>query len=251
MRRLVQAIILLLFGVALTKLAVSDSLELYVRPAARPWVGLAGLAMLGLAGWNLLHGPTAPEAEDVEYEAGVAGLAAGAAGSLPHGDGHDHGPASPAMWLVLAPVVAVLVIAPPALGTYTAEHAPPVRASAAGHSVALSPRSGPEAMSMFDFLVLSSTDPAALRQQPVLLTGFVLHSHPGGFTLARLVITCCAADASTASASVRFAGPAPADSGWVQVAGSFTSTAADANQTPNLKASSVTAIGQPANPYDH
>ncbi|MFL6163516.1 MAG: hypothetical protein ACJ74U_14975 [Jatrophihabitantaceae bacterium] len=106
-----QATILLLFGTALLKLATSDALLLYVRPVARPWVGLAGLALVVLAGWTLLslaRNSTAPELADP-----TASVEISEDDSI---DGHGHGAVTPAMWLVLAPVLAVLVIAPPALG---------------------------------------------------------------------------------------------------------------------------------------
>jgi uncharacterized repeat protein (TIGR03943 family) len=155
------------------------------------------------------------------------------------------------MWLVLAPALAVLVIAPPALGAFTAKRATSVHAAAAGRKPAFAPSSQPVTLSMFQFLILSTARPAALGSQPVQLTGFVLKSRPGGFTLARLVITCCAADASTAAVDVDFIGSAPTRGSWVQVTGTFTGTEADTDQTPRLAASSLTAIGQPRNPYVH
>jgi uncharacterized repeat protein (TIGR03943 family) len=240
MRNLVQAVILLLFGAALVRLAGSDALLLYVRPVARPWVGLAGLALVLLAGWQLLSLLRRPAEADGEDDVDVAG--------------HRHGPTTPVMWLVLAPVIAVLVIAPPALGAFTAGRAPLVHP--AGRPPALAVSSRPVPLSMFDFLILSDARPAALRSQPVTLTGFVLAGRAGGFSMARLVITCCAADASTARvdvdlAAIGRAGPVPPRGSWVQVTGSFTGTDPDADRTPRLLASSLVRIGQPANPYDH
>jgi putative membrane protein len=104
---------------------------------------------------------------------------------------------------------------------------------------------------MFLFLLLSVAKPTVMRSQPVVLTGFVLGQRPGGFVLARIVITCCAADASTAKVEVTASTPAPAVGGWVQVIGTYTGSEPDTNQTPKLTATSITAIDQPANPYDH
>lgn len=239
-RSTVQATILLLFGAALLKLASSDALLRYVRPVARPWVALAGTALVLLAGWtllSLLRQPAASASVGDEL------------GDRP-GDGHGHGPVTPAMWLVLAPVVAVLVVAPPALGAFTAQRAPAVRA-AAGRAPALTASSQPVTVSMFGFLILSDARPAALRDQQVTLTGFVLSGHAGGFTLARLVITCCAADASTARVDVGYSGSIPASSSWVRVTGTFAGTDSDPDRTPRLTARSLIPIPQPANPYDH
>jgi uncharacterized repeat protein (TIGR03943 family) len=235
----VQATVLLLFGVALLKLAVSDQLLLYVRPGARLWVGLADLALLALAGWILL---------DQVRENTAAG------NPMLDGDaikGHGHGPVSAAMWLVLAPVVAVLVVAPPALGTFSAQRAPAVRVTGTGHDPRLVASSRPVPLGMFEFLLLSAAKPAALRSQQVVLTGFVLRGRAGGFVLARMVITCCAADASAAAVEVNAANPVPAIGSWVRVTGSYTGSEPDVNQTPKLTASSIAVIDQPANPYDH
>jgi len=48
-----QAFVLLLFGGALLRLATTDALLRYVRPVARPWVLLAGAAIVALALWSL------------------------------------------------------------------------------------------------------------------------------------------------------------------------------------------------------
>jgi putative membrane protein len=104
---------------------------------------------------------------------------------------------------------------------------------------------------MFEFLLLSAAKPAALRSQQVVLTGFVLRGRAGGFVLARMVITCCAADASTAAVEVNAPGPVPAGGSWVRVTGRYTGTEPDTDQTPMLAATAVTVIDQPANPYDH
>src|SRR5882724_2980764 len=103
-----QAFVLLLFGGALLRLATTDSLLRYVRPVARPWVLLAGAAMVALALWSLLVPTRTGE------------------GSTPDetDDDHGHHGGSRAAWLVLAPVVAILVVAPPALGAYSAKRLP-------------------------------------------------------------------------------------------------------------------------------
>jgi uncharacterized repeat protein (TIGR03943 family) len=239
MKVVVQATVLLLFGVALAKLAISDQLLLYVRPAARVWVGLAGLALLALACWTLLG-----QVLNTPAEPAAAGEVDGEV------DGHGHGPVSSAMWLVLAPVIAVLLVAPPALGVYSAQRAPAVRVSAGQH-VNLITSSRPLPVSMFLFLLLSVAKPAVMRAQPVMLTGFVLGQRKGGFVLARIAITCCAADASTVRVEVSTSAPAPAVGSWVQVVGTYTGSEPDTHQTPKLTATSIIPVDQPANPYDH
>lgn len=239
MKRVVQSTILTLFGLALLKLAISADLLLYVRPVARPWVGLAGgaLTVLGLVG---VIGAVRQEGDDGPSIVWPTSA----------DDGHGHSQTTRAMWLVLAPVVAVLVIQPPALGVFTADRAPLNPATVTGRPGTLTRSADPVPVSVFQFVLLASARPAALRDQPVQLTGFVLARHSGGFTLARLVIICCAADASTAKVEVSAPGPAPAPGTWVDVDGRFTSAPAP-DGPPGLAATSVRVIDQPRNPYDH
>lgn len=243
MRGGLASLTLLLFGAALIKLGVSADLLLYVRPSARPWVLLAGIALVLLASWSIVAqaraSGAAPESDD-HHEAQEAQ------------EGHDHGRPPRVAWLVLAPVVAVLIIAPPALGEFTANHSPSVNAAATGKKAQLV--AGPTAVQLhvLDFLLLSTGDPAALRGRPVTLVGFVQRQDPGQFTLARLVITCCAADASTATVTVSSTAAALtplAVGGWVQVTGQFDGVSGP-DATPRLRASSVQLVNQPKDPYD-
>ncbi|MDQ1750823.1 MAG: hypothetical protein QOE71_1879 [Pseudonocardiales bacterium] len=249
----VSSAILLLFGAALVKLGISDELLHYVRPASRPWVFAAGLALLVLAGWSLLsqfRPPSSPDSDDprrsvtdqadAEAHLSQAGSASG---------GHNHHGATRTAWLVLAPVLALLIVAPPALGEFTANRAPAVNATASGQKASLAAGSTPVELNMLMFYLLSSAKPAALAGRPVTLVGFVEKQQPGGFTLARLVITCCAADASTVKVTITAHVPPPAVGSWVQVTGQFAGVGSDADHTPALAATATTGIPAPKNPY--
>jgi uncharacterized repeat protein (TIGR03943 family) len=201
--------------------------------------------LVALAGWTLLgqlrHSTADPVTEP------TADLPVQGAEVV---DEHGHGPVSSAMWLVLAPVIAVLVVAPPALGAYSAQRAPVVRIPT-GQNPNLVTSARPLPVSMFLFLLLSVAKPTVMRSQPVTLTGFVLGQRTGGFVLARIAITCCAADASTVKVEVSTSASVPAVGSWVQVTGTYTGSEPDAHQTPKLTATAVTPVAQPAQPYDH
>lgn len=220
-----QAFVLLLFGGALVRLGVSAQLLRYVRPIARPWVLLAGLALLALAILRLIQTHRRRSAH------------AGAVGTG---------------WLILSPVIAVLVIAPPALGSFSAARAVPVRVSAADSKsfpVLIGP--APHQLSLLDFTTRVVWDQGrTVANQDVALTGFVLSQRPDGFVLARLVITCCAADAEPVEIEVRTGRPPPKDS-WVRVVGSYAGVDPDRSTFPVLSAHSLAAVAEPADPYDH
>ena len=100
--------------------------------------------------------------------------------------------------LLVLPVLAVFLIAPPALGADSVARA--------GARVPAAPAAFPPlsagrvlGMSLSDFVTRGAYDSSgSLRSRTVRLTGFV--ARQGGTTyLARLVITCCAADALDSS----------------------------------------------------
>lgn len=100
MTRATQGAILVLFGLALARLASGDLLLRFVRASARPWVVLGAAAVVLMGVLTLVA------------DARAEGTA-----------GHGHVPV--VTWLAVAPVLAILVVGPPALGSYTAAHRHP------------------------------------------------------------------------------------------------------------------------------
>ncbi len=226
-----QAFLLLLFGGALVRLGLSDQLVRYVRPGARPWVLLAGIALLALAVLRLvqLHRQLRTNIDPASTRVGAVGTG----------------------WLLLAPVVAILVIAPPALGSFSAARAVPVSVSP-GDSKSFPALTGsaPHQLGLLDFTTRVVWDGGrTLTGQDVALTGFVLSQRPDGFVLARLVITCCAADAAPVEIEVRTVHP-PANGAWVQVIGRYAGVDPQRTTFPVLTAHSTMIVSEPTNPYD-
>ena len=256
----VSSTIVLLFGAALVKLGLSDDLLLYVRPVARPWVLTAGIALVLLASWSLLSllrsETDSPSDDPIDAATDVAldatpDVASDVDGPTDgSGHGHVHDGATRTAWLVLAPVVAVLIVAPPALGEFTANRAPMLNAAATGRTASLQAGTTPVQLHLLTFLLLAYAKPAALAGRPVTLVGFVQKREAGGFTLARLVITCCAADASTGAVTVQTATTIPPVGDWVQVTGTFAGMGSGTDPAPKLDGTTVTAIAAPKNPYD-
>ncbi|HEY3714349.1 MAG TPA: TIGR03943 family protein [Jatrophihabitantaceae bacterium] len=228
-----QAFVLLLFGGALLRLATTDALLRYVRPVARPWVLLAGAAIVALALWSLFA-----RSREVGDGPGDA-------------DEHGHHGSSRAAWLVLAPVVAILVIAPPALGAYSAKRLPVSAIKPPSRYFPALADADPVPVSLLDYYSRAAFDDGrTLTAHHIALTGFVLRGEPGGFQLARLVITCCAADAQPVVVSVQTQMPAPSRDTWVTVTGTFDGMSPSDATVPVLRADAVTSVHQPANPYD-
>jgi uncharacterized repeat protein (TIGR03943 family) len=219
-----QGFVLLLFGGSLLRLGVSSQLLRYVRPNARTWVLLAGMALVWLAGIRLVQA----------HRARSSATAATGVG-----------------WLILAPVVAILVVGPPALGPYSAARASPLSLSASGQkSFPALTGTDPHVLGLLDFTARAVWDDGrTLTGDALSLTGFVLAQRPGGFVLARLVITCCAADAQPIEVEVRATSPPPGDA-WVTVVGRYAGGDAGRVRLPVLSATSIAAVAQPTNPYE-
>jgi uncharacterized repeat protein (TIGR03943 family) len=224
-----QSFVLLLFGGALLRVATTDTLLRFVRPSARPWAITAGVAILALASWSL--------ARTTHERAAV--------------DPHGHTGATRTAWLILAPVIAILVVAPPALGAYSAARQPATVAKPPDVAFPPLPAGNPTSIKLIDFAVRALWDDGrTLNGRNMALTGFVLRDRSGGFLLSRLVITCCAADARPVDIAIDSNSAVPAQGTWVTVRGTYAGLAPGDDTLPALKAASIAVISQPANPYD-
>ncbi len=242
MRRETQNLLLLLLGGALLKSAVSGSYLHYVKPSLLPWLIVAGAVTVLLAAAAIVRDV---RTSHVEQEAPAHS---------------EHGSRSP--WMLLLPVFAIFLVAPPALGADSVGRAgdqvAPPRQPEEPQFAALPPGAAPP-LQISEFVTRAVWDASgSLNDRAVRLRGFV--AHPAGSDdaqLARMRITCCAADASPAK--VNLAGPAagqasrlPADT-WVEVTGTLEpGTATEVNDfVPSLAVDDVRRIPPPANPYEY
>jgi uncharacterized repeat protein (TIGR03943 family) len=125
-------------------------------------------------------------------------------------------------WLLLLPLFALILIAPPALGSY----------SAVRTGTALQPPLGLPALPAGDPLQLSVIDYAgravydhgqSLGNRPITLTGFVALDERGEPYLTRMVLNCCAADAQPVK--IGLTGQVPPvlqPDAWLEVTGTYT-----------------------------
>jgi uncharacterized repeat protein (TIGR03943 family) len=219
-----------LAGTVLLRLTLTGTYTRYVRPGMGPWLGVAGVVLVVLGATTLVR-------------------------ALRHGrsvDAHGHGGSPAVGWLLLAPIAALLLVAPPTLGSYGVDRgaAVDIRAGADGLEP-LTAGDGPVAMTLLEFGQRAfDRDGASFDGAAVQLTGFVARGDGDGFRLARYQIACCAADA--APVVVRVVGiegdPPPRDT-WVTVTGSHRPGDGDAD-VPELAATSVIEIAQPDDPYE-
>jgi uncharacterized repeat protein (TIGR03943 family) len=220
----------LLVGAVLLRLTVTDTYRRYVRPDLSPFLLVAGIAIviLGLVTllWALRHG----QDED------------------PNAHEHEHG-VGPG-WLLLGPIAALLLVAPPTLGSYGVDRAAKVDVRAGTAVFApLRESASPVPMGLMEFGQRAfERNGASFNGATVELTGFAAGDEDGGFRLARYQIACCAADASPVLVKVvGTEGDAPPPDQWVTVTGTFHP---GGENVPELSATSVQEIEPPEEPYE-
>jgi uncharacterized repeat protein (TIGR03943 family) len=257
-KREVRAVLLVLFGTAALRLSLfSDNYVRYVREYMRPYLITGGLVLvaLGLAGAfsavrAQLQEPAKSEHQDEQQDGYPDEHQPGHQGE---DDGHGHAHGGPrSAWLLILPVLAIFLIAPPALGSYTAQRSANAVAKPAAAAFPALPTGDPLVMPLNDFDVRAVWDDSgALKGRRVKLTGFVTPKKGGGWYVSRLTISCCAADALTYKVEVRGA-PAPPTDSWVQITGVWRpgGPVKRDDAIPALNAQQVTGIAQPHNPYE-
>jgi uncharacterized repeat protein (TIGR03943 family) len=238
--RRTQGAMLLLVGAIALWLGLSEAALAYVRPGLRPPLAASGLVLLLL---------------------GLAALAwrpASATDGHTHAHG-EHGPRS--AWLLMLPVLVLVLVTPPALGSYAASRQPPgANGGPAGEFPPLpEPVDGAVPLMVSEFVARAQDDQKhSLEGQRVRLVGFVIPDQGGGreYQLARFVLACCAADAEAYTVQIRGdATPRQADQ-WLLVEGHWLpqpvpNQASPSTRPPVLIADSVTTIRPPANRYEN
>ncbi len=248
MRRYGTAVLLLLTGAAILRISLFSELYLrYVQAALRPYLVVSGCVLVGLAvvaAVAVVRGRERPEAAGNEHDGDH---------EKDHSHGHDHSRSPRIAWLLTLPALALLLSPPPALGSYSAEReAAQSAAQGIGHFPAL-PAGNPVELTLAEFGSRAIYDSGrSLAGRTVRLTGFVTRDDDGTWYVTRLLVACCAADATTGKVEIRDADAPPADA-WVTVTGTWRpkgELGTDGAWPPVLDAGSVRRIAEPASPYE-
>lgn len=245
MNRSAQNFVLLLIGAAVLEISLDGTFLRYVKPGLQPYLVLSGVALLLLAVVAIVRDLRG--AADAEHHSGRP------------------------QWLLLAPIAALLIIVPPALGAVSVQSGTTAQASIAKPAAAgddgkfpfspLPPGDAPD-IRMYDLIDRASYDSSGeLDRRPVTVMGFVVRTAEDGsprldgtrdgLDLARVVITCCVADAQTLRIHLDGSVTDLPDDTWVSAQGRVvpnSATRAD-NMTPTLTVTEMHTIPAPAHVY--
>jgi uncharacterized repeat protein (TIGR03943 family) len=227
MSRQAQAVMLFLVGGAVLRAGLTDLYLRYVKHGLRPLLIAAGVLLAVAA---------------------VATLWA----EMRHD--HDHGGPKVA-WLLILPVLGLLLVAPPALGSYAADRAGTALTRTSDGFVPL-PTGDPVTITVLDYASRAVYDQGrSLAKRRVALSGFLIAAPHGGWYLTRMILTCCAADARPIK--VGLAGAVPDGlrvDDWLRVTGSYIDKAdkdpANGETIPFVQVEDAEPIVAPAEQYE-
>lgn len=231
-----------MWGVMLLRLVVTGLFSYYVAEVTRYLLVPAGAFLLVMGGWFVWDGARTRRRRP-----------AGAAD--PDSSRHAHEHRAPVIaYALLLPLLALMVVAPAPLGSYSAARDSNTVLPPSAETMAALEAEAPvgRAMPIQEFVVNAIWyNGRRIADRPVELTGFVTPDPAGGWWIARLSIACCAGDAKAAKVKVLDAPELAADT-WVTVTGTWMpgGTTNDASAIPTIRAESVTQIPIPADPYE-
>lgn len=256
MTREVQGVLLVLVGGAVLRISIGTTYLNYVKEGMRPYLIASGALLLLLGVLALIDAIRQWRHRDAEMAGDVDGHVGRHDGH--DGDGHGgahgaHAHGGPkAAWLLLLPVLAIFLIAPPALGAYTAARDTTNAAPPAQPKAPPLPAGDPVDVYVSDYVSRAVWDDGlTLAGRVVQMTGFVTPDPAGGWWLTRLTLTCCAADAVTSKVKAMQVEDLPANT-WVTVTGQWVA-GGGTNSTsaiPLLQVQTLTTVAQPENPYE-
>ncbi len=217
MNRQAQAVVLLLLGGAVLRASVTDLYLRYVKEGLRPFLIAAGLLLVVAAIMTLWYELRPARTDDpaaVPADEPDTG----------HGGHGGHGHHEPRVgWLLILPVLGLLLVAPPALGSYAASQAGTALSTPARSDYPPLPAGDPVSVSVLDYAARALFDRGtSIGDRRVRLTGFITTGPDRQPMLARMVLSCCAADGRPVKLGL--SGDVPTglpDDSWVEVVGRY------------------------------
>jgi len=236
--RAAQTAVLFLLGAVVLHTGAGEVSLRYVKEGLRPLLLAAGAVLVATAGATAW------------YERGRH-RTPGTAGNTHHGAAR-HAP--PIAWLLLLPVLALVLVAPPALGSYsalrtgTALQRPPAFAPL--------PPGDPVRLGLSDYAARAVYDRGrSLDGRRVRVTGFVALAPDGTPYLVRMTLNCCAADAQPVKVALDGRVPPVLEpDGWLEVTGTYsarrTEDPVNGGPVPYLQVDRARPAPAPRDPYD-
>jgi uncharacterized repeat protein (TIGR03943 family) len=234
-----QGVLLFLVGAAILRASLTDLYLRYVKTGLRPLLVVAGVVLIAAAVatfWYELRRVRRRRTDGTGPETG-----------------HAHREPRIA-WLLILPLLALIVVAPPALGSFAASRTGTVLQRPPGFPAL--PPGEPLHLSVYDYATRAVYDHGrSLGHRRVTIAGFVTVGPHGTPYLTRMILNCCAADAQPVK--VGLSGPLPTATQpdtWLEVTGVYTGRQVrdevNGGPIPFIEVSRAQRIPAPANRYE-
>jgi putative membrane protein len=241
--RQAQAVVLLLVGAAVLRAGSTDLYLRYVKAGLRPLLLAVGVILIIAA------------IATVWYELKAARTRRREQHGRDHHDspGHAHHETRIA-WLLVLPLFALILAAPPALGSFAANRTGTALQRPAGFPAL--PAGDPVQLRIGDYAARAAYDDGrSLADRRITITGFITVARGGVPMLTRMVLNCCAGDAQPIK--VGLSGQVPpilAPDIWLEVTGTYTDKQitddVNGGPIPFINVSRARAVPAPQDPYD-
>ncbi|MFJ9540900.1 TIGR03943 family putative permease subunit [Streptomyces sp. NPDC101225] len=274
MNRQAQAVVLFLLGAALLHAGSTDLYLRYVKAGLQPLLLLSGAVLIAAAlatvwyewrgrggrahgdGHEDGHGTREGHGEEDGHGTGEGhGEEDGHGTGEGHDDGHGHGHREPRVaWFLALPLLALVLVAPPALGSYSAMRTGTALQQPYGYNAL--PASNPLPLTVVDYATRAVYDHGrSIGGREVEVTGFVALDQAGHPYLVRMALNCCAADAQPVK--IALTGTIPPvlqPDKWLQVKGTYTARQTkdpvNGRPIPYLRVMASKPVPTPKDPYD-
>ncbi|MEU6303085.1 TIGR03943 family putative permease subunit [Streptomyces chartreusis] len=270
MNRQAQAAVLFLLGASLLHAATTDLYLRYVKQGLRPLVLVSGAVLIAAAlatAWyerkrarsrKRAHaGRTDADHPDAGNPRAEHTDARNPDAEHSHTEQTDADHAHPEpriSWLLVLPLLALILVAPPALGSYSATRT----GTALQEPLAYPdlPAADPLPLDVVDYAGRAVYDHGrTLHDRRIQLTGFLALDRDGTPYLVRMALNCCAADAQPVK--VALTGQVPPvlqPDTWLRVTGTYTprrtKDPVNGGPIPFIEVTEAKPVAEPTDPYD-
>ncbi len=247
MTREAQSVLLLLVGGAVLRISISDVYLRYVKEGLRPFLIVAGVLLVAIAVATLLRELFVAKAE-VAHDS--------AHDHDEDDDGHGHGHGTRIGWMLVLPVFATFLIAPPALGSYAAARGGQANIQQPTADFAPLPKADPAEITVVEYFTRAVWDDReSMKDRNIQLSGFITPRPEGGVYLTRIMLSCCAVDGRPIKVVLTGSGveSLPADT-WIEVIGrhdpKIEKDKINKQEIPYFKVTEYRKIPAPRQPYE-
>jgi uncharacterized repeat protein (TIGR03943 family) len=246
--RQAQAVVLFLVGGAMVHAGTTDLYLRYVKAGLQPMVVGAGavlmVAALATVWYERKHSRPGSGKEVHVHDQ--------------EGDSHDQGGhvhREPRVsWLLVLPLFALILVAPPALGSYSALRTGTALQAPLAYPPL--PSGDPVRLSLVDYAGRAAYDHGrSLGDRRIAITGFVALDGKGTPYLVRMALNCCAADAQPVK--VGLTGRIPPvlqPDTWLELTGTYTDRQTkdpvNKGRIPFFDITEARPVPTPRDPYD-